>query len=284
MCEEVKTKVCSLCRVEKSINDFGNHKGGKYCQCKVCASLSKQQAQVLRDKRNELDKIEFDKYMEKAIKKCCKCKVEKPFSDFYATSTNKDGLHTVCISCSKEYYASDPERNKLRWQQYSNKNQDKLRRYTESRTEAKREYDERYRLENAEKIQERNIRNREKRNAKRREYGIKNRAKILADNAKRVAAKLKAIPKWADMDAIKQIYKECSDMSKATGIEYHVDHMVPLRGKTVCGLHCEDNLRIILGSENCKKLNTHWPDMPDYTKQDKQELMKLRKELTNEQT
>lgn len=36
-----------------------------------------------------------------------------------------------------------------------------------------------------------------------------------------------------------------------------------LKGKFVCGLHCEANLQVITKSENSKKHNSYWPDMPE---------------------
>jgi hypothetical protein len=42
----------------------------------------------------------------------------------------------------------------------------------------------------------------------------------------------------------------------------HVDHIVPLVSKFVCGLHCEANLQLLPGPENQRKGNRVWPDMP----------------------
>ena len=62
-------------------------------------------------------------------------------------------------------------------------------------------------------------------------------------------------PKWADMEKIKAYYEEARFLTKTTGKRYTVDHIVPLCGETVCGLHVENNLQIMLGSDNFKKRN-----------------------------
>jgi hypothetical protein len=54
---------------------------------------------------------------------------------------------------------------------------------------------------------------------------------------------------------ILQIYLECAEISKQTGVQHHVDHIIPLRGRKVCGLHCLDNLRIIPAKDNQAKGN-----------------------------
>jgi 5-methylcytosine-specific restriction endonuclease McrA len=71
--------------------------------------------------------------------------------------------------------------------------------------------------------------------------------------AKRRSMILSATPKWANLDQIKLIYKKAVELKKQTGILYEVDHIVPLRGKNVCGLHSEYNLQIIEMSKNRQK-------------------------------
>lgn len=66
--------------------------------------------------------------------------------------------------------------------------------------------------------------------------------------AKYRANKKQRTPKWADLDKIKQFYSNCPR-------GYHVDHIVPLNGETVCGLHTIDNLQYLLASENIAKSN-----------------------------
>lgn len=62
-------------------------------------------------------------------------------------------------------------------------------------------------------------------------------------------------PKWADMKAIGAIYEEAAKKRKRTGLEYHVDHIIPLNGYSVSGLHVADNLRVISARDNRAKGN-----------------------------
>lgn len=63
---------------------------------------------------------------------------------------------------------------------------------------------------------------------------------------------LRRTPAWADLQAIAEIYRACP-----AGM--HVDHIVPLRGSAVSGLHVPENLQIIPARENLRKSNLLWP-------------------------
>jgi hypothetical protein len=62
------------------------------------------------------------------------------------------------------------------------------------------------------------------------------------------------------MDEINKIYKKSKEISLTTGIVHHVDHIIPLHGKTVSGLHVESNLQIIEAFKNSQKYNSFIDD------------------------
>lgn len=84
-------------------------------------------------------------------------------------------------------------------------------------------------------------------------------------NARYEAAKLNATPAWANDFFISEAYALARLRTKLqTGgvANWHVDHIVPLISKHVCGLHVEHNLEVIPGAANSAKGNRRWPDMP----------------------
>lgn len=88
------------------------------------------------------------------------------------------------------------------------------------------------------------------------------RANVFASCARRRAKKLQATPKWATPFFITEAYRLAMLRSKVMGFKWHVDHIVPLRSSIVCGLHVENNLRVIPASQNQSKGNRTWPNMP----------------------
>lgn len=126
--------------------------------------------------------------------------------------------------------------------------------------EGRRAATRRYRERNPDKIKESSARyyagNRDAVRKRCSEYRKSNKAYFAARNSKRKAWQLKATPRWANDDAIRRIY----DAAAENGLS--VDHIVPLKSKIVCGLHCEANLQLIPLADNILKNNRHWPDMP----------------------
>lgn len=86
-------------------------------------------------------------------------------------------------------------------------------------------------------------------------YKQKNKGKINANHAARKKAIKRATPFWADKQLIEDIYKKAAFISMTTKIAHHVDHIIPIQGKNVSGLHVPYNLQILTASQNCSKQN-----------------------------
>lgn len=79
--------------------------------------------------------------------------------------------------------------------------------------------------------------------------------KAAAKVALRRASERRATPPWADVSAIVAVYEAAARLTRDTGVRHHVDHMYPLRGRTICGLHVPYNLQVLTEAENLKKSN-----------------------------
>jgi hypothetical protein len=166
----------------------------------------------------------------------------RTWSDNYAK--NKDAI----LAANKKWRLANPE---------------KIKELSARYTDINAIYIAAYRVQNKEKLAaqqaEYYMANRDKLAAYATAYQKANPHLANAINAKRRAAKLNATPAWADLEAIKKIYDDCAFITQATGVQHHVDHIIPLQGKTVCGLHTEANLQIITASDNIKKSNKLLP-------------------------
>jgi len=96
--------------------------------------------------------------------------------------------------------------------------------------------------------------NREQSNAASRSWAVRNPDKVAARMAKRRSSRLHQTPKWADLQAIAIIYRAAS-VIRTTGFNVHVDHVFPLQGKSVRGLHVHNNLQIMRANANQSKSN-----------------------------
>ena len=95
-------------------------------------------------------------------------------------------------------------------------------------------------------------------NVRKRQWKRDNKGYVTYINNIQRCAKIERTVSWANLTLIRGIYTECAGLnSKHGGGTYHVDHIIPLKGKLVSGLHVENNLRIILAKDNLTKSNKY---------------------------
>jgi len=146
---------------------------------------------------------------------------------------------------------------------YKKENKEKInaykRKWRKENKDLNSEYDKKSYYKNREKRIQKSINWRNNN----REMFAKNRYKAEIKR-KRLVNDLAYYPE--DKELLDFIIKEALSLrrmrKRLTGIDWHLDHIVPLNSKIVCGLHTECNLQMIPALENMRKSNLYWPDMP----------------------
>lgn len=181
-------------------------------------------------------------------KKCSntKCKQinPQPITCFSKNRYRKDGLSNSCKPCCKEQlatYQKTPKgkaataRGHKKYQQ-TEKGKAAQKRWTES-------------VNGKASRARRDKKNRQTLNGK---------ATHAAIAAKYRSAKFQATPKWLTENqnlTTKEIYIHAAELTEESGIEHFVDHILPLQGENISGLHVFWNLQILTQSENNQKFN-----------------------------
>ena len=161
------------------------------------------------------------------MKHCNRCNTTKPTTEFYLRKASVDGLMALCKECSKAA--------KRAW---AKANRDKLRDYDVQY--AKREDRKAYMKHYLKQHQQ------------------DNKAYWNAKNSKHRADKILRTPEWLDEEQlwiIQEFYELAQLRTEATGVLHHVDHIIPLNGQDVSGLHVPMNLQVIPWYTNLSKSN-----------------------------
>lgn len=182
------------------------------------------------------------------MKRCCRCNQDKSILDFHKSKSSKDGLRSYCAQCKKEenkiYKQNNPEKVKLINRAYVAKNREKIRAlYYKGSNKWKKANPEKARKMAA------------KANSK---WKKKNPGKWAAIAAKYRAAKMQRTPRWltkAHLAEIEEFYILAHELSWLSESPLVVDHIIPLQGKNVSGLHVPWNLQILPKNVNCSKGN-----------------------------
>ena len=221
---------------------------------------------------------------------------------FDKNKSSRDGLNNQCKFCrkayrleyrdtilqkKKEYYDANKQKildSNKRWiEKNKDKTKEQRKKYRQQHKLEKYKYDKMYLENNREHIKERNNKyyqvnkkeirrkikesypvNKEQILLQNKKWRAENRDAVNASGAKRRAAKLQRTVAWANLDAIKEVYKDCEEINlaaKTAGCteKFVVDHEIPLQGELVSGLHIEYNLQIVTHKENCSKHNNFEP-------------------------
>ena len=231
------------------------------------------------------------------MKHCTKCGIEKAETlfPFRRCGIKRAAECKACISIrqrlyrennseklkakSAKHYLENIENYRLRNRQYQQDNVEAVKRrnklYYEANKPALLERNKQWALLNLDAVR-----------LSQRRYAAANRSRAACKASHRRTVLKLATPAWANFDLIDKLYALRDYMTKSTGRKHHVDHIIPLLGPlihtldehsflevkdfvgplfpAVQGLHCEANMTVIEGTENYRKSNFSWPDMPNY--------------------
>ena len=145
---------------------------------------------------------------------------------------------------------------------------EKARRYAEAHPDRVKAHKlKHYTLNRAaclQKARQNALANLERTRATARRWAKNNADKVARRVHERNAAKLNATPSWYgefDRLVMREAHDAAQSRSRTTGIDWHVDHIIPLRAKTACGLHVADNIQVIPAAMNRRKSNRIQPEV-----------------------
>lgn len=180
------------------------------------------------------------------MKVCKTCNVEKPLDAFMKCINSKGGYRATCKSCRnanfkrwaelnrEKYLSGMRERRRANWESHKEKSKLRMRILAQNPAWV----------------------------SKRRERDSSRQHITNARNSAYRGKVRQCTPSWSNKFFVEEAYRLARHRTEVTGVQWSVDHVVPIKSTIVCGLHCEHNLAVITASANRIKSNRFWPDMP----------------------
>lgn len=187
---------------------------------------------------------------------CLICKAQKPLSEFYKRKDSPDGYRNDCKACRrasslKNHYENHEERKARFREAHAKKVAENPNFYANFYAQNKERS-----LQHSKNTY---IRYAEKWKAKQRLWSKTNRGIANALGKKYKLQKVNATPKWLTerhLYEMQCIYKVAAQLTAHGSEKWHVDHIIPIRGKDVCGLHVPWNLQVLPAKINMQKGNS----------------------------
>lgn len=242
-------KICPKCLIDKPFSQYSKcsaRKDGVRYECKPCAVKARAEWTVKNLERSrELNRNWTRKNPEKNRAKSSAWAKANPLWKKAQDQLYRQGNKEKLAEQSKAYRAKNAHRLRQEHKTWYEANRERLStlrklRYQETK-EASREYSLKFKKEN--------------------------RAYYNAVGRLRSLKKKNATPKWLTTEHLEQMHFKymLADLAAfETGIAHHVDHIIPIMGRTVCGLHVPWNLQVLTQEENLKKGNRIPPELKDW--------------------
>ena len=187
------------------------------------------------------------------MKTCSSCGIAKALDAFGVRKDACDGRRGQCRQCERTrkaaYNASRAKDISAYMKAYRIAHKEKISAQKKAWVQANRDYvrelERKYAVTNA-----------ENKTVARKKWSKANPDKDRAAKAANRAERIMRVPAWADRERIKAYYNVCAFFNEVNGYaKYHVDHIIPLNGRSVSGLHVHNNLQVIPAIDNLRKCN-----------------------------
>lgn len=275
-------KSCTKCGTVKSASEFNfdaRVKSRLRAACKLCTKAFREERKTAsRDRDCTGSRI------------CSGCRVIKPVLEFYRDNSAKSGVTSACKACmaerAKKYRRENPDKVRARKLIWRRANPRKVasyaatwrNKYSDSIRQKKRDYlladPVKTKALKAASYARCAARNRatkadyyrsktDEARAAIAKAMLKNPGKYAAHRTNRKVRKLNATPAWfSEFDAfvVEEAYNLIVKRRDATGMDWQLDHIVPIAGRLVCGLHVGANLQLLPAALNNFKRNRYDPN------------------------